>query len=371
MNGDSEIRILIGADVLSSPYGGVAQVLYNLQHYLGCEGIRVDLLFLDAVPHWLRSTLPRRVTFPLLFAFRAITERKRYRVVQGQGSDGWIYGLLRSMFRKSLPPYVLMSFALENLVWRVEKEEAFLKRTKIRLQTRMIYPLTKLFPLQVAMRMADHLVISNHDVDYVKVRFSNYTVQYNGVPAHFFVTRKRDEGPPVGVMFNLTWHWRKGIYDLPEIFRRILALSDTYITVVTPEQPRSVIHMREQYPDRFNVYSGIETEVLIGLYQKHSIFVDPSVNVTPPLLVVLEAMASGMAVVTSGLPYMDSVIEHGFNGYLVTPRDVDGIIRRIGALVKDAELRKTFGRRAQDAVRRYEWERNVKTYVGVYRMLIQ
>lgn len=363
------MRILIGADVFPDPHGGVAQVLYNLQEQLLRKGIHVDLLFLDSVPGWLRALLPSRITFPFLLAIHTIKERKRYDAVQGQGSNGWIYGVLRRIFRNLLPPYILMSFELENLVWQAQKKEALLKRTRISLKTRLVYPLTKLLPLQVALRTADHLIISNHDLDYVKPRFGRYTVQYNGVPAYFFINHERRDNKPVGVMFNLTWHWRKGIADLPDIFSKILACNDAHITLVTPQPPPFVMRMKEKYPDRFQVYSNVHTDELISLYWGHSIFVDPSVNCAPPLLAVLEAMASRMAVVASGLPYMDKVIEHGYNGFLVTPRDVEGIVKKIGLLVHDAELRRLMGSRAQDTARGYEWSKNIQAYVSMYRMI--
>ncbi len=366
-----EMRILIGADVPSSPHGGVAQVLYNLQDHLRLEGIQADLLFLDSVPKWLHKILPARVTFPFIFIMYAFKGRRRYSIVQGKGSDGWIYGILRRIFRSLLPPYVLLSFELENLVWRKEKEEAFLKRTRIRFKTRITYPLAQLLPLQIALRTADHLVISYHDLDYVKSRFSNYTVQCNSVPPDFFIYREQHVVSRVGIMFNLTWHWRKSTCDLPDIFRKILVFNDVYITLVTPKPPPWVLQMEEDYTGRFHVFSDIDKSTLQSLYKENSIFVDPSVSSPFPLLVVLEAMASGMAIIAAGVSYADKVIEHGYNGYLVTPRDVEGMVKRVGLLVRDGRLRQTLGQRAQETARNYEWKMNIQTHVKVYRALIR
>lgn len=367
----SAVRVLVGADVPSNSHGGVAQVLYNLRDHLRLEGIQADLVFLDSVPKWLQTIFPARATFPFVFLIYAFKGRKKYDVVQGKGSDGWIYGIFRRIFKNLLPPYVLLSFELENLAWRKEKEEAFIKRSKIRFKTRITYPVTQLLPLQVALRTADHLLISNHDLDYIKSRFDDYTVHYNGVPSHFFINRERYQVSPVGVMFNLTWHWRKSICDLPEIFRRILTFDEAYITLVTPKPPAWVLQMKEDYSGRFHVYSDIPLDNLVRLYTENQIFVDPSVSSPFPLLVVLEAMASGMAIVATSVCYADRIIEHGYNGYLVTPRDADGIIKRLGILLRDTGLRQTMGQRSQQTAWNYEWKRNVQTYVKVYRELMR
>ena len=92
-----------------------------------------------------------------------------------------------------------------------------------------------------------------------------------------------------------------------------------------------------------------------ALYAAHDIFVFPSLVEGMPLT-LLEAMATGMAVVTSEAPGMVELIEDEFNGLLVQPADAHGLAAAIARLCRSPELRRQFGQEAQRTARRYTWE---------------
>ena len=51
--------------------------------------------------------------------------------------------------------------------------------------------------------------------------------------------------------------------------------------------------------------------------------------------VLLEAGLAGLPIVASRMPGCNDVVEDGWNGYLVAPRDVDGLASRIADLLSD------------------------------------
>ena len=51
--------------------------------------------------------------------------------------------------------------------------------------------------------------------------------------------------------------------------------------------------------------------------------------------VLLEAGLSGLPIVASRMPGCNDVVEDGWNGYLVAPRDADGLASRIVDLLSD------------------------------------
>ena len=73
-------------------------------------------------------------------------------------------------------------------------------------------------------------------------------------------------------------------------------------------------------------------------------------------LVVPEAMAAAMPVVTTKTCGMKDVIEDGKTGFLVKPRDARELTSRIEQLIKDEELRRRFGLAAQEKVKELRWE---------------
>lgn len=60
-------------------------------------------------------------------------------------------------------------------------------------------------------------------------------------------------------------------------------------------------------------------------------------------VVLMEAMASGIPVVASGVAGVGELVENGVSGFTVPPGDVDTLAARIGALLADPELRARMG----------------------------
>ena len=103
-------------------------------------------------------------------------------------------------------------------------------------------------------------------------------------------------------------------------------------------------------------FLGVRTHAeLPGLYHEAHIVVVPSVidsegdrDGLPN--VVLEAMASGLAVVGSDVAAIPTAIEHRVTGLLVEPGDVQGLANAISELSKDADLRAALGANARSRV---------------------
>ena len=85
-------------------------------------------------------------------------------------------------------------------------------------------------------------------------------------------------------------------------------------------------------------------------------------------LSLLEAMASGMAVVTTDACGMSDVVEHGYNGLLVKPATTKELVQAVTRLIQDKELRQALGRQATDTARRYTWDLVGARYLSVLEL---
>jgi glycosyltransferase involved in cell wall biosynthesis len=85
---------------------------------------------------------------------------------------------------------------------------------------------------------------------------------------------------------------------------------------------------------------------------------------------LLEAMATACAIVASDVGGIPDAIQHGQNGLLVAPGDVDALAEALLALLRNAELRQQLGEAAREtAVRAFRPETELERNVALYRRL--
>ncbi len=163
-------------------------------------------------------------------------------------------------------------------------------------------------------------------------------------------------GPP-SLLFVGSWIDRKGIRYLAEAFGSVCrALPDVTLSIAGCMAPEETVKnsFAAEIRGRVRVIPLVKRADMPALYAAHDIFVFPSLVEGMPLT-LLEAMATGMAVVTSEAPGMAEVVENEFNGLLVQPADAAGLSAAIERVCRSADLRRQFGQEAQQTARRYTW----------------
>jgi len=103
------------------------------------------------------------------------------------------------------------------------------------------------------------------------------------------------------------------------------------------------------------------------LYESNSIFVFPSEAENFPT-VLLEAMAAGMAIITSTAGGCPEVV--GDAGMLVEPRDTAGIRDNLEKLVSSEKLRQQFAAAAFERVQQFDWKNIASKFVELYKQTI-
>jgi glycosyltransferase involved in cell wall biosynthesis len=126
------------------------------------------------------------------------------------------------------------------------------------------------------------------------------------------------------------------------------------------------------------IKKGVSTQVIFHgsvaptetpkYYKAADICVFPS-KIDSAGITLLEAMASGTAVIVSNRGGTPEIICHGENGVLFEPDNTDALPDAILGMHQDRELRKTVSRNALKTVRNYSWENIAKKYLSLYRSL--
>jgi glycosyltransferase involved in cell wall biosynthesis len=102
--------------------------------------------------------------------------------------------------------------------------------------------------------------------------------------------------------------------------------------------------------DRVQFLGAVDRAVVQDLYRQAAVVVVPSVWPEPFGMVGPEAMSFGVPVVAFRVGGVPEWLEDGETGYLVEPKDIDGLARRIELLLRDAPLARRLGERGRQLV---------------------
>lgn len=180
---------------------------------------------------------------------------------------------------------------------------------------------------------------------------------------------------PVVVMFPSRMLWEKGIQEFINAARvlRSKGLSARLVLVGTTDpNPTSVPqHVIDQWVSEGVVeYWGWRNDMASTLREAHIVCL-PSYR-EGLSTVLIEAAASGRAIVTTDVPGCREVVRYGDNGLLVPVRDSIALANALQQLIEDSELRRRMGVRGrQIAELEFRVEKIVDETLSIYRQLLQ
>lgn len=179
--------------------------------------------------------------------------------------------------------------------------------------------------------------------------------------AEFEAADPAERSEPVRVLFVGMMSARKG---LDELCTALVALrgegASFHLDIAGGEE---VVGEAARYRERFRSaglarrvrFHGLLTAVEIReLLRRAHIFVLPSRSESFGVA-NLEAMASGLPVVSTRTGAIPEYIEHEEHGLLVDPGDAHGLARALHRLIEAPELRRRLGTAAREQVRRFDW----------------
>jgi glycosyltransferase involved in cell wall biosynthesis len=366
------MKILIAAPVPKRREGGVAGIAYGVGHGLEQLGHQVEYLFLGDLKN--RAYIPRRfqdVEYAIELAKFIYRDPGRFSVVNIHAPAGFAYGLLRCLSprtRKHGPAYVMTLHGLEErrihgMTREAKKGKSFHFNFKNRLWHRF-YHMPRFY---LSIKTADHALCVGREVWTIlqlKYNLGPEQVTYSptGVDERFFIEREYPQVPSARLLFAGTWLDQRGIFymrdALRSLARRLPGLRLTIAGCGSDVEP-----IRNFFDPEMRrlveVISMVPSDQMPALFAQNEIFVFPSILEGTPLA-VQEAMASGMAVITTETCGMVDLIEDNLNGLLVPTADSDALTSAIWKLSQNPELRERLGRAARHTMRRFTWTRTVE-----------
>lgn len=361
------MHILIAIGVLRQREAGAAGVVLNHARELEKLGHRVECWFIEDVLK--RPARPKRfeaVFFAMAVARRISKDQKRFDVVNLHAPWGCVYGIWRRMFgRTGAPPCVMtMQGSEERYVHAMRAEHRKGKAWNFSWKNRLWHRVYHQSMYDWSIKTADYGAVANREAwicAELKYGRAPGLIWYvpNGMEERFLVPREFPEKAACNLLFVGTWLDRKGVYYLAEAFGHAAKNNPGMRLTVAgcsagAEQVKSIFasSVREQV----HVIPFMKREEILAVYGSHDIFVFPSLVEGMPLT-LLEAMATGMPVVTTNTCGMADVVEDEVNGLLVPAADAKRLAGGIERLCQSPDLRKRLGLAGQETMRRYTWER--------------
>jgi glycosyltransferase involved in cell wall biosynthesis len=143
----------------------------------------------------------------------------------------------------------------------------------------------------------------------------------------------------------------KGIAYLMKAYERFRG-PETHLTLVGRMAGNGTAF--RPYRGLFNHVGHVPRPSLAHIYRQADVFVLPTLLEGMPL-VVLEAMASGLPVITTTNGAGD-IVRHNVDGFVVPTRDVDAIVDGLERLRRDPSLRAQMGRNARQRAQQFTWK---------------
>jgi glycosyltransferase involved in cell wall biosynthesis len=374
------LRVLMAAPVPRRREGGSATIAYHLGHGLEQRGHSVTYVFQEDLCGQDRiSSRFSAFSFSRRLDRYIAGQRDKFSIVNLHAPSGLFYGIRRRWFGpRNLPPCVMTLHGLEERRIHVQAREAKKGRAwNFNLRNRLWHRFYT-FPLyRWTIRNADgahtysrdiwNILQLNYNLDSDRVAYIP-----NGVEPRFLLPRRYGSSGPLKLLYAGTWLDQRGIFYIREALERLVpqmpGMTMSFVGCGCPPET-----IRDFFGPK--IASAIVVQPVIPSSQMHELFSSHDIFLFPSLMeglpsVLLEAMASGMSVITAETCGMPDVVESDFNGLLVPPADAQALEKAVLRLAASPELRERLGQAAQQTMTRYTWERSAFMLEGFFRHVI-
>ncbi|HXF46703.1 MAG TPA: glycosyltransferase family 4 protein [Burkholderiaceae bacterium] len=335
--------VLVGP--LPPPAGGMANQTRQLARLLDESGLSVRLVQTNPPyrPQWIGEVRGVRAVFRLVpFLAELWRALRGADVAHVMANSGWAWHLFAApaiwLARLRGVP-VLVNY-------RGGEAEAFLQR-----QARWVRP---------TLRLARVLAVPS---GFLQGVFARYGIAAEVVPnvvdlARFAPAESPTTGHHIVVTRNL-----EQIYDIPTALRALAKVRARFpaacLTIAGSGPELASLQSLAQelgIADAVRFTGRLDSERIAALYREADLLLNPStVDNMPNSL--LEAMASGVPIVSTNVGGVPFLVEHERTALLVPARNADAMAAAVVRVFEDAGLRAELVAAALQACRAYAWER--------------
>lgn len=212
---------------------------------------------------------------------------------------------------------------------------------------------------RLADRIAVRVAVSERAAAFVRQRLGGeLEIVPNGIDiARFAGARPADLGPGRKLLFVGRLHPRKGFPVAVAAFREVAErLGDVGLVVAGDGEDRAAVEaLPAPIRDRVRMLGSVPNPELPPYEAACDVYLGTAVGGESFGVVLLEAMAAGLAVVASDIPGYDEVVRDGVDGLLVPPRDPHAVATAAERLLEDPDLSGRIRDAGRERARGFDW----------------
>jgi len=374
------MKILLTLHHHLNSHAGAPGATWQLGQAYKKLGHDVEYYTFDRLPTKLPGML-ESIAFPMLAArhISQLVQQQAVDIVDASTGDAWVWAKFLHQSGQR-PLLVTRSHGLEQIAHLERLEEV--KRGALQLSWK--YPLYhggwRLWEVATSMQRADVVLLLNqrdraYAIDQMGISPDRAHVVHNGIPESFLNRSLTPllETEPIRIAQIGSYIARKGIYYGNPALNTILKAHPT-VQVSFLGTGCPVEQVLEDFDadvrDRIQVMPRFNHDTLPDLLSTHHIKLFPTLS-EGFSLALTEAMACGLAPVTTATPGPLEIARDGENAIVVPARDTSAIVQALESLITNRAYLEQLRRNAYTTAQTYSWERIAQDNLTIYTAALQ
>ena len=195
---------------------------------------------------------------------------------------------------------------------------------------------------------------------------------YNGIDIeHFEPSEEKNDAEKFFITLGASrLTARKGIKYLIEAVRDLSVLyPDIFMNIIGDGNERERLEQMVsnfKLDDRIKFIGRVPREETVAYYQEADLFILPSFN-EGMSNAMLEALSSGLPVVSTDTGGAKLLVEDGKNGFIVKMKSSRDLAEKIKKIINDRDLRKSMGKESRRIAENMSWKKVADEYVKLYK----
>lgn len=380
------MRVLLGIHHPLDPNlgaPGVTLALGQALSALGCEVMYHG--YGEAFPGDTRDTVWHGVRFPWALARWLAREASRFDVLDVTTGDAWPWARLGRPGARARHALLTRSHGLEHVVSEQLRADVRAGRATVSWKYPLYHGGFRLWEVRQSLLVADHSVLLNaHDAAFARERLGvpaeKLSVIPHGLDAAFLDLPPPGRTPdavsehaPLRVACVGSWIQRKGREDVVAV-ASALAARGVPFTLSLYGTGLGVDEVLGSFPaavrERLHVVPKYVHAELPRLLARDEVLLFPS-HAEGFGMALVEAMACGLAPVSSPVGVAPQVVRNGQTGRLIPIGDVSGLVGALCRFAEDREQLQSLRQAAQAEVKNLSWRDIAARTLSLYETVLR